>query len=52
LRPDLHPLFYQGSFTVTPDHHVLVSKRIGEELQNGKEYYALAGKPIKVLPGL
>jgi putative restriction endonuclease len=50
LRSDLHILFDQGYFTVTPDHHVLVSKRIREEFQNGKEYYALDGRPVKILP--
>jgi HNH endonuclease len=49
LRSDLHILFDQGYFTVTPEHHVLVSKRIREEFQNGKEYYALDGRPVKVL---
>ncbi len=50
LRSDLHILFDQGYFTVTPDHHVIISKRIREEFQNGKEYYALDGRPLKVLP--
>lgn len=50
LRSDLHILFDQGYFTVTPDHHVLVSKRIRQEFQNGKEYYALDGKSLRVLP--
>jgi putative restriction endonuclease len=50
LRSDLHILFDQGYFTVTPDHHVLISKRIRQEFQNGKEYYALDGKPVRVLP--
>jgi len=52
LRSDLHILFDQGYFTITPDHHVLISKRIREEFQNGREYYALDGKPVKVLPDL
>jgi putative restriction endonuclease len=52
LRSDLHILFDQGYFTITPDHHVLVSKRIREEFENGRDYYALDGKPVKVLPDL
>ena len=52
LRSDLHILFDQGYFTVTPDHHVVISKRIREEFQNGKEYYALDGKLLKVLPDI
>jgi putative restriction endonuclease len=50
LRSDLHILFDQGYFTVTPDHHVIISKRIREEFQNGKEYYAMDGKLLRVLP--
>lgn len=52
LRSDLHILFDQGYFTITPDHHVLVSKSIREEFQNGRDYYALDGHPVRVLPGL
>ncbi|MGA7740570.1 MAG: HNH endonuclease [Polyangia bacterium] len=52
LRSDLHILFDQGYFTITPDHHVLVSKRIRQEFENGRDYYALGGKPVKVLPDL
>jgi putative restriction endonuclease len=50
LRSDLHILFDQGYFTVTPDHHVVISKRIREEFQNGKEYYAMDGQLLKVMP--
>ena len=32
--------------TVTPDHHFEVSRRIREEFENGRDYYALHGKPI------
>jgi putative restriction endonuclease len=52
LRSDLHILFDQGYFTVTPEHQVLVSKRIREEFENGREYYALDGNPVRVLPAL
>lgn len=52
LRSDLHILFDQGYFTITPDHHVLVSKSIREEFQNGRDYYALDGSSVKVLPEL
>jgi len=50
LRSDLHILFDQGYLTVTPDDHVLVSKRIRQEFENGREYYALDGKKLYVLP--
>lgn len=50
LRSDLHILFDQGYVTVTPDHYVLVSKRIREEFQNGRHYYALDGRRVENLP--
>lgn len=50
LRSDLHILFDQGYVTVTPDSHILISKRIRQEFENGKDYYALDGKELKVLP--
>jgi putative restriction endonuclease len=34
--------------TVTPDHHVEVSSRIKQEFDNGREYYALHGKEIRL----
>jgi putative restriction endonuclease len=34
--------------TVTPKHHVEVSSRIKREFNNGREYYALHGKEIRV----
>lgn len=50
LRSDLHILFDQGYVTVTPDSHILISKRIRQEFENGKDYYALDGKELKILP--
>lgn len=46
LRSDLHTLFDRGYITVTPGHNLEVSKRIHEEFDNGKEYYALHGRKI------
>jgi putative restriction endonuclease len=46
LRQDVHTLFDKGYITVTPDYRVTVSRRIKEEFDNGKDYYALAGMPI------
>ena len=45
LRADLHILFDQGLLTVTPDLRVEVSRRIREEYENGRDYYALRGRP-------
>ncbi len=46
LRRDIHSLFDAGYVTVTPDHHFEVSRRIKEEFDNGRHYYALHGKLI------
>ena len=46
LRRDIHSLFDAGYVTVTPDHHFEVSRRIREEFDNGKHYYALHGHLI------
>ena len=48
LRSDLHRLFDQGYVTVTPDHRFVVSKRIKEEWENGRDYYALHGREIRI----
>jgi len=50
LRADLHILFDQGLLTVTPDLRVEVSNRIKEEYENGRDYYALRGHQLKILP--
>ena len=46
LRRDLHSLFDGGYVTVTPDYRFEVSRRIREEFENGKHYYALQGQSI------
>jgi putative restriction endonuclease len=48
MRSDLHRLFDGGYLTVDPaDRRVVVSKRIKEEFDNGKEYYQLEGARIR-----
>ena len=47
LRRDLHALFDDGYITVTPEHRVRVSRRIREEFQNGRDYYALDGTSLR-----
>jgi putative restriction endonuclease len=48
MRSDLHRLFDGGYLTIDPvDRKVIVSKRIRQEFENGKEYYQLEGKPIR-----
>lgn len=47
LRRDIHSLFDAGYVTVTPDLRFEVSRRIKEEFDNGKHYYALHGTAIR-----
>lgn len=46
LRRDIHSLFDAGYVTVTPDLDFEVSRRIKEEFENGRHYYALHGHRI------
>ena len=48
LRADLHALYDSGYVTVTSDHRVEVSRRIREEFENGRDYYALHGRSIRL----
>ena len=42
MRSDLHRLFDEGYMTLDPgDRRVVVSRRIREEFDNGKDYYKL-----------
>ena len=50
LRSDLHTLFDRGYLTVTPEAHLEVSRRIREEFENGREYYALHGRELRLPP--
>jgi putative restriction endonuclease len=52
LRSDLHKLFDLGYMTITTDLHVEVSRRIKEDYENGREYYALHGKKLMSLPSV
>ncbi len=48
FRADIHKLFDRGYVTVTRDYHFEVSKRIKEEFENGRDYYALHGTLIRL----
>jgi HNH endonuclease len=49
LRSDLHTLFDQGYVTVDANElKVVVSGRIREEFENGRDYYQLQGKAIRL----
>ncbi|HXI13800.1 MAG TPA: HNH endonuclease [Thermoanaerobaculia bacterium] len=48
FRADIHKLFDAGYVTVTPEHRFEVSRRIKEEFENGRQYYALHGTEIRL----
>lgn len=50
LRSDIHTLFDRGYISVTPQHRILVSRKLKEEFDNGEPYYPLAGKEIWLPP--
>lgn len=48
LRADLHKLFDDGYLSIDPkERRVMVSKRIREEFENGRDYYKLEGVPLR-----
>ena len=48
LRSDLHRLFDDGYMTVDPvSRRIVVSRRIREEFENGKDYYRLEGTVLR-----
>ncbi len=48
LRSDIHRLLDAGYVTITPDYRLEVSRRIREEFENGRDYYAMNGLPVHV----
>lgn len=48
FRTDLHRLFDRGYVTVAPDGRFEVSRRIREEFENGRHYYALQGEAVRL----
>lgn len=46
LRRDIHCLFDLGYVTVAPDMRFEVSRRIREDYENGRDYYALQGRRV------
>jgi putative restriction endonuclease len=47
FRRDIHSLFDAGYVTVTPDYGFEVSRRIKDEFENGRDYYAMHGSRIR-----
>ena len=48
MRADLHRLFDRGYVTVTPDLRLRVSGRLKRDFHNGRSYYPLDGRPLRV----
>jgi putative restriction endonuclease len=48
LRKDLHALFDAGYLGIGSDMQLVVSRRIREEYENGRDYYALAGRRLRL----
>lgn len=48
LRADLHRLFDKGYITISPDYRLKVSRRLREEFDNGRTYYPLHDKPLRL----
>ncbi len=46
LRTDVHRLFDLGYVTVSGDGHFEVGRRLKEDFENGRHYYAMHGRPI------
>jgi HNH endonuclease len=48
LRSDLHKLFDLGYLTIEPSTLTIkVSRKIREEFENGRDYYALDDRPLR-----
>lgn len=50
LRSDIHTLFDRGYVTVDTEGHFRVSTRLKDDWQNGRAYYELDGRAIRI-PG-
>lgn len=46
LRSDLHRLFDRGYVTVDEDERLVVGRRLRDEFENGRTYYALHGRQL------
>jgi putative restriction endonuclease len=46
LRTDIHRLFGIGYVTVSTDGRFEVGRRLKDDFENGRHYYALHGQPL------
>lgn len=51
MRRDIHSLFDLGYVTISPDMKFEVSRKIREEYENGRHYYALHGTSVQTPEG-
>ena len=50
LRSDIHKLFDSGYVTISHDYRFEVSRRIKQEFENGRDYYAMHGRSLHLPP--
>ena len=48
LRTDIHRLFDLGYVTVSNDGHFEVGRRLKEDFENGRHYYAMQGQELSM----
>ena len=48
LRADIHNLFDEGYVALTPEFRFEVSRRVREDYENGRDYYALSGRQLSL----
>jgi putative restriction endonuclease len=48
LRADIHKLLDDGYVTVSPDYHFKVSRKVREDYENGRDYYALHDQQLRL----
>lgn len=48
MRTDLHRLFDRGYVTIDEQMRLVVGRRLKDDFENGKTYYALHGRPLDV----
>ncbi len=48
LRSDLHRLYDQGFISVRPDYSLAVSHEIKDRFENGRDYYAMADRRLRL----
>jgi putative restriction endonuclease len=48
LRRDLHRLFDLGYVTIRPDMRFVVSRRLRDDYANGRAYYELDGRELRL----